>query len=97
MHDTRTKRYRHLNFFQHECELEARVPRVRLPDGRVALVEPPWAGRCSGFTLLFEALNGLFQSAKRKARGYGRFETIRTVFFLIAGKLDFSKLNPYVA
>ena len=44
-----------------------------------------------------EALNGLFQSAKRKARGYGRFETIRTVFFLIAGKLDFSKLNPYVA
>ena len=44
-----------------------------------------------------EALNGLFQSAKRKARGYGRFETIRTVFFLIAGKLDFSKLNPNVA
>ena len=56
VHDTRTKRYRHLNFFQHECELEARVPRVRLPDGRVALVEPPWVGRCSGFTLLFEAL-----------------------------------------
>ena len=56
VHDTRTKRYRHLDFFQHECQLEARVPRVRLPDGRVALVEPPWAGRLSGFTLLFEAL-----------------------------------------
>jgi len=55
-HDTRTKRYRHLNFFQHECELKARVPRARLPGGRVALVEPPWAGRSSGFTLLFEAL-----------------------------------------
>lgn len=26
-----------------------------------------------------------------------RFRTIRTVIFLIAGKLDFSKLNPYVA
>ena len=45
VHDTRTKCYRHLNFFQHECELEAQVPRVSLPDGRMVLVEPPWAGR----------------------------------------------------
>ena len=44
-----------------------------------------------------EAINGLFQAAKRKARGYVRFRTIRTVIFLIAGKLDFSKLNPYIA
>ncbi len=43
-----------------------------------------------------EALNGLFQSAKRRARGYGSFETIRTVIFLLAGKLDFSKVNPHV-
>ncbi len=43
-----------------------------------------------------EALNGLFQAAKRKARGYGRFGTIRTVIFLLAGKLDFSNLNPHV-
>ncbi len=56
VHDTQIKRYRHLNFFQHECLLEARVPRVRLPDQRVALVTPPWSGRLSGFTLLFEAL-----------------------------------------
>lgn len=56
VHDTQTKRYRHLNFFQHECFLEVRVPRVKLPDGRVALVEPDWAGKLSGFTLLFEAL-----------------------------------------
>ena len=33
VHDTVTKSYRHLNFFQHECHLEVRVPRVRLPDG----------------------------------------------------------------
>jgi len=32
-----------------------------------------------------EGLNGLFQSAKRRARGYGRFSTIRTVIFLLAG------------
>ena len=56
VHDTRIKRYRHLNFFQHECLLETRVPRVRLEDGRIALVTPPWAGKLSGFTLLFEAL-----------------------------------------
>ena len=56
VHDTQTKRYRHLNFFQYECDLEVRVPRVTLPDGRVRLVEPPWAGQLAGFTLLFEAL-----------------------------------------
>jgi len=44
-----------------------------------------------------EALNGLFQAAKRKARGYGRFRTMRTVIFLIAGKLDFARLNPHAA
>lgn len=56
VHDTQSKRYRHLNFFQHECFLEVRVPRVKLPDGSVRLIEPEWAGKLSGFTLLFEAL-----------------------------------------
>jgi transposase len=56
VHDTQVKRYRHLNFFQHECYLEVRTPRVKLPDGRVVLVEPDWAGKLAGFTLLFEAL-----------------------------------------
>ncbi|UEN99750.1 transposase [Acidiferrobacter thiooxydans] len=47
-----------------------------------------------------EALNGLVQAAKRKARkarGYGRFSTIRTVIFLIAGRRDFSQINPHMA
>jgi transposase len=56
VHDTVLKRYRHLNFFQHECFLEVRVPRVKLSDGSVRQIEPPWAGKLSGFTLLFEAL-----------------------------------------
>jgi transposase len=42
-----------------------------------------------------EAINGLFQAAKRKAHGFVRFATMRTVLFLIAGKLDFSALNPH--
>ena len=56
VHDTVTKTYRHLNFFQHECVLEVRTPRVKLPDGSVRLVKPEFAGKLSGFTLLFEAL-----------------------------------------
>ncbi|MDP3082155.1 MAG: ISL3 family transposase [Rubrivivax sp.] len=56
VHDTVTKTYRHLNFFQHECHLQVRVPRVRLPHGAVRQIDPDFAGRLSGFTLLFEAL-----------------------------------------
>lgn len=56
VHDTQTKRLRHLNFFQHECFLEVRTPRLKLPDGRVVQIEPDWFGKLSGFTLLFEAL-----------------------------------------
>jgi len=56
VHDTVVKTYRHLNFFQHECYLQVRTPRVKLPDGSVRLVEPDFAGKLSGFTLLFEAL-----------------------------------------
>lgn len=56
VYDSQIKRLRHLNFFQHECFLEVRVPRINLPDGKVRLVEPEWVGKLDGFTLLFEAL-----------------------------------------
>ena len=56
VHDTQIKRLRHLNFFQHECFLEVRTPRVKTPDGRVVQYEPDWFGKLAGFTLLFEAL-----------------------------------------
>ena len=36
MHDTVVKTYRHLNFFQHECHLQVRTPRVKLPNGTYA-------------------------------------------------------------
>jgi transposase len=42
-----------------------------------------------------EAINGMFQAAKRKASGYAHFETMRTVMFLIAGRLDFSRFNEH--
>lgn len=56
VHDTQEKTWRHLNFFQHECYLHTRVPRVRTDAGGIVMVLPPWAGRMLGFTLLFEAL-----------------------------------------
>lgn len=56
VHDTVVKTWRHLNFFQHECYLHARVPRIKRDDGKVKLITPDWSGKLSGFTLLFEAL-----------------------------------------
>ncbi len=56
VHDTKQKTWRHLNFFDHECYLHARVPRVKTQDNKVKMVKAPWAGISPGFTLLFEAL-----------------------------------------
>jgi transposase len=56
VHDTETKQWRHLNFFQHETYLHARVPRAGCSDCGPHVVDLPWARLGSGFTLLFEAL-----------------------------------------
>lgn len=56
-YDTVEKSWRHLNFFQHEAYLTARVPRVDCPKCGVRLIDKlPWARMDSGFTLLFEAM-----------------------------------------
>jgi hypothetical protein len=56
VHDTETQTWRHLNFFQHEAYLTARVPRVICPEHGTHRVKVPWARERSDFTLLFEAL-----------------------------------------
>ncbi len=56
VYDTEIKTWRHLNFFEHECYLHCRTPRIKMDDNKVRLVSPPWAGLNNGFTLLFEAL-----------------------------------------
>ena len=55
VHDSERKTWRHLNFFQYEAYLHARVPRVDCKKCGVRLVRVPWARPESGFTLLFEA------------------------------------------
>ena len=42
VHDTKEKRWRHLNFFQYECYLHCRVPRIKTKDGKICMVEVPW-------------------------------------------------------
>jgi transposase len=55
-YDTSEDTWRHLNFFQYETYLHARVPRVECPRGcGVKRVEVAWARPDSGFTQLFEA------------------------------------------
>ena len=55
-YDTEQMSWRHLNFFQHQAYLNARVPRVRCDNCGIKKVHVPWARPDSGFTLLFEAL-----------------------------------------
>jgi transposase len=55
-YDTERKTWRHLNFFQHQAYLNARVPRVRCETCGIRTVNVPWSRPDSGFTLLFEAL-----------------------------------------
>ena len=55
VHDTVERTWRHLNFFQHECYLHCRVPRIRTTEGKVKQVDVPWSRSESGFTLLFES------------------------------------------
>src|SRR6266542_3845993 len=56
VHDTSDKTWRHLDFFQHQAYLHARVPRVSCPTHGVRQVRLAWARPESCFTLLFEAL-----------------------------------------
>jgi transposase len=46
---------------------------------------------------ILEGFNSLFQAAKGKARGYKSTATIKTVIYILTGKLDFAKINPACA
>jgi transposase len=57
VHDTQAREWRHLNFFQFQAYIQAKVPRVRCSAcGKTTQVEVPWARPNSGFTQLMEAL-----------------------------------------
>jgi len=54
-YDTKVKKWRHLNFFEHVTYLHVRTPRIKCPNCGVKVVSVPWAREGSGFTLMFEA------------------------------------------
>ena len=54
VYDHQERTWHHLRFFQHECYLHARVPRIKTESGQVKLVELSWAQPGSSFTLLYE-------------------------------------------
>ncbi len=57
VHDTLEREWRHLNFFQYQAYIHAKVPRVRCGAcAKTTQVPVPWARPNSGFTLLIEAL-----------------------------------------
>ena len=55
VYDTIKKTWRHLNFFEHECYLHCRTPRIQTDAGTTKLIMPAWSGIMNGWTLLFEA------------------------------------------
>ena len=49
--------WRHLDVFEHRCEIRCHLPRgQRTTDGRVYRVTPPWEGLAKHFTQGFEAM-----------------------------------------
>ena len=84
VHDTERMSWRHLNFFQHQAYLNARVPRIRCDKCGVKKVHVPWArpgsgiGPLCGPILLFEVLLMSMLSAmpvKTVARMIGEHDT----------------------
>ncbi len=48
--------WRHLNVFQHRCEITCRLPRCKCRQcGHIFRVRPPWEGLSTHFTKEFEA------------------------------------------
>jgi transposase len=53
--------WRHLDVFEHQCEIRCRLPRARCTKtGKIYRVRPPWEGLSKHFTKAFEAMALLF-------------------------------------
>ena len=61
--------WRHLNVFQHRCEITCRLPRGKCRQcGHIFRVRPPWEGLSSHFTKEFEAFTLLLMREMPMAR-----------------------------
>ena len=76
----RERTWRHLNFFQYQAYLHARLPRTDCPecDGSAKTIKPNWARERSGFSVYFEAFVILLMKAmpvKKVANLVGEHDT----------------------
>ena len=55
VYNTYNKTWRHLDQDEHLCYVHCKVPRIETTEGKVKLINVPWARQASGFTLCFEA------------------------------------------
>ena len=95
VYDHQPRLWKHLNFFEHECYLHARVPRVKTQEGKVKLVQVPWAYRGSSFTLLFEDNVKDLISNGVSASGAGKLLNIgdKRVFGIIKRQVSLALAN----
>lgn len=100
IHDHVDKTWEHLNFFQHRCYIHCSVPRIYDEQGKVKMVEVPWARSGSGFTLLFEAFalsllqSGLSMSKTGKMMGVDGKLICRIMKHYVQKSLQEETLNP---
>ena len=99
VYDHQERTWRHLNFFQHECHINASVPRVKIKDGSVKLVDVPWALKGSSFSLLFEY--DILELIKEgmSATGVGRKYEIggKTVFRIVRKHTSYALATQEIA
>lgn len=55
VYDTVSRKWQHLNFFEHPCLLYCDAPRIKTETRNFITATVPWARSGSGFTLLFGA------------------------------------------
>lgn len=84
VYDHNDRKWRHLNFFEHECYIKCSVPRIKVADG-IKTVEVPWARQGSGFTLMFEAFSMLLIEQEMPVNKVGKVlgeypNRVRTIF-----------------
>lgn len=84
IYDHKERKWRHLNFFEHECYIKCRVPRIKVGDD-IKTVEVPWARQGSGFTLMFEAFSMLLIEQEMPINKVGKVlgeypNRVRTIF-----------------
>ncbi len=102
-YDAEQMTWRHLNFFQHQAFLHARMPRVHCTGCGIKTLSVPWARPDSGFTLLFEALTMSLVSAmpvNAVALLVGEHDTRlwRVIYHCVdraRAKLDLSTVNAW--